>query len=1003
MLPLLGLSLVVAAAGSRVSPPVPSDAHADTIAIRVHEGTELAFDLSPDGRSIVFDLLGQLWLVPARGGSAVAITNAVRDTAEDLDPSFSPDGRRVAFFGERHGRTGLWLLDTDSTRPRQLTQLADPSGHDGDPAWSPDGRRLAFTRIQPPDTAGGAWRIEVALLDVASGAVQILPVQGVTPPILHRPAWARDGRIAFVAGGLQGGRIWVVDAGGGSARPLTAEAVGALAPSFAPDGRRLAYFAPDTLGRMQVWVAVIADSTPAAGAPVRLTDQSDVTTTRIRWTPDGSAVVYSANGRLWTVPPTGGSSSEIPFTAQLTIARRRRALPPAHFPEPGVRRSAPGFMGLAIAPDGRRIGVLALGKLWVIPVGGTPRAVADAPMHASGLAWSPDGKQVAWASGAADQEDIYATDLATGATRQVTALPGRESSPTYSPDGRYLAFVHEQDDARLRVVEAGASMVTDTARTVNLGPVAVAYGTSAPQWSPESDGLLVPAPAEERQPGRATFITLSGERHDLTRVPNAPLSLQWTPQHTIVFVRHDRVWRAPFDHTGMTGDAQPLGDAPALYLSAARDGTLLFVSDGGLRLRVPGGAEHPLGWPLSYAPPVAEPLLIRNVRLIDGTGAPPTAPRDVLIRQGRIARIAPTGTVPAQRTRVLDAGGRFAMPGLMDLHAHTYQPDLLPGFLYFGVTTVRDQGSSIAPLVAYGDAIAAGVLPGPRVSYGGFQFYSDWPFDDEQGRGIEPEADPNHITRSEALEQAFGAQHVKTRTFRRWDIDARFVVEAHRRGLRVTGHCAHPLPLIAAGIDAKEHIGFCAPRGDRYMYNDLIQLFRAAGIRVVPTISYLSFAVRLNERPTLLDSDPELAPFVPVREDFRWMLDLSPAARALGDGRAARPRGRRPVVASRDSPRDRDGHLADSHRRAHGAAGAGRGGPAPAGGDPRRHRHRRADPGRRRGPRDHRTREAGRPRHPGRGSARRYQEHAAHLAGRGARPSRRSRGDSRVVQAALNP
>jgi hypothetical protein len=67
------------------------------------------------------------------------------------------------------------------------------------------------------------------------------------------------------------------------------------------------------------------------------------------------------------------------------------------------------------------------------------------------------------------------------------------------------------------------------------------------------------------------------------------------------------------------------------------------------------------------------------------------------------------------------------------------------------------------------------------------------------------------------------------------------IMEAHRRGLRTTGHCAHQLPLVAAGIDAKEHIGLCAPRGDSYMYDDLIQLLRAADIGVVPTISYLSF------------------------------------------------------------------------------------------------------------------------------------------------------------------
>jgi imidazolonepropionase-like amidohydrolase len=185
----------------------------------------------------------------------------------------------------------------------------------------------------------------------------------------------------------------------------------------------------------------------------------------------------------------------------------------------------------------------------------------------------------------------------------------------------------------------------------------------------------------------------------------------------------------------------------------------------------------------------------------------------------------------------------------------------------------------MAPLVSYADNIASGVLPGPRVSYGGFQFYSDWPFDEEQGRGIEPEADPDHIRRSVALLAAFGAQHIKTRTFRRWDINARMINEAHRLGLRATGHCSHLLPLIAAGMDAKEHIGVCEERGNTHMYDDMLQLFRAAGIAVVPTISYFQFAVRLSGEPNSLDADTELAPFMPARENFGWMLNLKEPAR----------------------------------------------------------------------------------------------------------------------------
>jgi hypothetical protein len=80
-------------------------------------------------------------------------------------------------------------------------------------------------------------------------------------------------------------------------------------------------------------------------------------------------------------------------------------------------------------------------------------------------------------------------------------------------------------------------------------------------------------------------------------------------------------------------------------------------------------------------------------------------------------------------------------------------------------------------------------------------------------------------------------------------------------------------------MDAKEHIGVCEPRGNTYMYDDLIQLFRVAGVGVVPTITYFDFAVRVSERPALLDDDAELVPFMPARDNFDWMINLKAAAR----------------------------------------------------------------------------------------------------------------------------
>src|SRR5204862_6397838 len=132
--------------------------------------------------------------------------------------------------------------------------------------------------------------------------------------------------------------------------------------------------------------------------------------------------------------------------------------------------------------------------------------------EATSLAWSPDGSEVAWSGGVAEQEDLFATNLTTGVTRQVTALAGREVYPAYSPDGRHLAFVQvKDDDGVLRIVDARAGCVSDAAQIQSLGSIGATW-SSPPQWSPDSDGLLVSGPPDVKQPTRGTFVPLKGAR-----------------------------------------------------------------------------------------------------------------------------------------------------------------------------------------------------------------------------------------------------------------------------------------------------------------------------------------------------------------------------------------------------------------------------------------------------------------------------------------------------------
>ena len=149
-----------------------------------------------------------------------------------------------------------------------------------------------------------------------------------------------------------------------------------------------------------------------------------------------------------------------------------------------------------------------------------------------------------------------------------------------------------QDQGVLYVIDARASNVVHDPKAPNLGSIGSNW-TSPPQWSPDF-GRTACIWRGQTEPARpsATFVTLSGKQETVKRFPDAPIFLQWTQQQTIVFVRHDRLWQARFDRTGMLNDPEPIGSDAALYMSSSRNGTLLFVSEPGLRVRLPDGKEQ---------------------------------------------------------------------------------------------------------------------------------------------------------------------------------------------------------------------------------------------------------------------------------------------------------------------------------------------------------------------------------------------------------------------------
>ena len=328
---------VLAMLGDLVACSTPGKGAAPTtelISVSVHEGTWLAFDLSPDHTQIAFDMLGQLWLMPAAGGVAHAVTDAVRDTAEDGDPAFSPDGKSLAFAGERAGHPGLWRLDVATGRVDRLTTAPES---DDQPAWSPDGRTIAFVRQsaerQGDDVVGGAW---LHLLDVASGKVRRLRLPHER--FLQHPGSCVErgrsddlpGRAAALLSG--DGYRWRAVVGGRRQRDSLAGwrfHSGCPRSIPSPDGHNLAFVANDSAGRAQVWIRALPK-----GASRRLTDEAELTPRRLRWAgPDTLLFVSGGRFRRFAIASELDRGSAV--RRDVAFPRKVTPLPARHFPAPG--------------------------------------------------------------------------------------------------------------------------------------------------------------------------------------------------------------------------------------------------------------------------------------------------------------------------------------------------------------------------------------------------------------------------------------------------------------------------------------------------------------------------------------------------------------------------------------------------------------------------------------------------------------------------------------------
>jgi Tol biopolymer transport system component len=875
---------------------------ARTLTIDTDGGSWMSLDASPDGKAIVFDMLGDLYSLPMAGGRATQIT---RGLGFDTQPTFSPDGRWIAFVSDRSGAENLWVARPDGTQPRQVT-FGDDDTVLTSPAWSADGQALFVSRFRPDFNNYELWRYGL------DGTESLLaPIQpSATAP---RTAWqstlgasaSSDGKSLYYArrvGGIDfdeldawtivrrdlatGAETTVVTGSGGRG----ADHESFFRPQIAPDGHRLAY-ATRRSGRTELRLRDLSTgedrliAAPLDPDQLQSSSWQDILP-RYAFSPAGDAVLLSRANHIERVALGDGAVTPVPFTAHMQVAVGPSTR--QHIREDSGPVRARLVQAPIASPDGRLIAFSTLGSIYVQPFDGSaaPRRLG-AGFQPS---WSPDGKQLALVTWSEGEGGAIWTMLADGSAPPtlVSDIPAFYTYPVFTPDGGTILAVRSSAAARQRSsFEFGKTrqaelvalpMAGGAARIVTQGKLGgrpnfvrgmpgvafvladdglnridLAKGTRSQMVQVKGPGYYfvhgtVPADDIKISPDGKWLLAQIVQQVYLLPVPAAGTTVDLTEATS----PHRRLTDGGADFADWTADGRidwTAGPtiarlAPAETLKLTETAAAIPVAKLDIRVEAPRDRPHGM-------------ILLRGARAMTMAGGDRVIDdADILVSDDRITAIGPRGSLAVPAGAVIrDVAGKTILPGFIDVHDHIgeVRREVLSGEdwglrlrLAYGVTTSFDPSTLSIDMIGYQDMLDAGLMVGPRLRSTGPALFSMNRFGSlDQVRAV-----------LRRYRDQYGLRNLKeyrvgSRKVREW-----FIIAARELGMNVTTEGALSLKLdlsqILDGYAGNEHALPAVPLGP-----DIVALLAAM------RTSYTTTLMVTNSGPTgadwFVENEPILA------------------------------------------------------------------------------------------------------------------------------------------------
>ena len=914
-----------------------------THSFTTNEGTWMNLDVSPNGQTIVFDMLGDIYSMPISGGKAKVLRKGI---PFEVQPRFSPDGTKISFTSDAGGGDNIWIMNTDGSDAKQVTK--EDFRLLNNAVWMPDGDYLVARKHFTSGRSLGAGEMWQYHKTGGSG-IQLTEKKNDQQDV-NEPFISSDGKYLYYSEDMYPGgffqynkdpnsQIYVIkryNFEDGETETITGGPGGAARPTVSKDGKMLAF-----IKRVrEKTVLYIHNLETGEEWPVFDSlnkDQQEAWAIfgvypNFNWLPNNTEIVFWSGGKIQKINIESLAVTNIPFTADVNIdiaqtVHFNNAIEKENFTAKVIRHAV-------TSPNGKILIFNALGHLWrkELP-DGTPNRLTSGTDFEFEPAFSPDGNNIVFVSWN-DQEKgaLFTVPISGGIPQKLSTSKGIYRTPSYSPNGQTIVFRKENGN-----VDQGFSFTKKpgiyTMSSKGTNEEFVIDKGQYPLFTKDGKRIFL-------QTGGTYFgnltkslisVNLKGNDEKLHIKSKYANRLVPSPDNKwIAFTNLHKVYVAPLVLNGKELDLDNNSKSVPVSQIAKDAGINIHWSPNSEKIMwtlgdeyfsnylkdrftfLPGSSETvpemtSVGTKIGLTAKMDKPtgrIAFSNARIITMNGDEVIEDGTIIIKDNIIEKIGKSSETPIPSdAKIYGALGKTIMPGLVDAHAHVgafrygltaQQNWRFMANLAFGVTTSHDPSANTETVFSLSELQKAGKLVGPRLYSTGFILYGA---DSDQKAVINNLEDARSSIRRT---KAFGAKSVKSYNQPRREQRQQVMQAAREQGINVVPEGGstfyHNLSMIVDGHTGVEHNIPVAP-----VYKDVLELWSTSNTGYTPTLIvnygglngeffyYQRDNVWENEKlltftpRAVIDSRSRHRTMVPLKEYENGHVLVSKTAKALSD------------------------------------------------------------------------------------------------------------------------